>query len=55
MRTDTARMYLNRNIKRGFIKRAGKGLYEISVTGEKFITLYESALSQYLIALRRGL
>jgi predicted transcriptional regulator len=55
LRTDTARMYLDRNIKRGFIKRAGKGLYEISVTGKKFITLYESALSQYLIALKRGL
>ena len=55
LRTDTARMYLNRNIKRGFIKRTGKGLYEISGTGKKFITLYESALSQYLISVKRGL
>lgn len=46
LKKDAARRYLNRNIKRGFIKRARRGYYEVSMLGKKLITLYESALSQ---------
>jgi hypothetical protein len=46
LKKGAARMYLSRNLKKGFIKRVGKGYYEISMLGKKLIALYESALSQ---------
>jgi len=46
LKEKTAKMYLARNFRRGFIKRVKRGCYEISTMGKKFITLYESALSE---------
>jgi predicted transcriptional regulator of viral defense system len=47
LKEKTARMYLIRNFRRGFIKRrVERGCYEISTMGKKFITLYESVLSE---------
>jgi hypothetical protein len=46
LKEKTARMYLARNFRRGFIKKVKRGCYEISTMGKKFITLYESALSE---------